>query len=116
MEFIDHGELRLIPTQPGFTEEEVSVEFDPTKYNRRKRVVIQNSIDDKDTDESKIDEFWKEKKDINCRLFNQSKFRLSSCKYSINPENMNPRVEIKVGITDYKVSDSIQIKEHTFYI
>ena len=103
MEFVDNGELRLIPTPQGFTEDEVSVEFDPTKFNRRKRVVIQNSIDDKGTDESKIDEFWREKKENNSRLFNQSKFRLSSCKYSINPENMNPRVEIKVGITDYKV-------------
>lgn len=64
---------------------------------------LRNSIDNKVTDETKIDEFWREKKDKNSRLFNQSKFRLSSCKYSINPENLNPRAEIKVGITDYKV-------------
>ena len=56
MECIDHGELRLLPTPRAFTEEEVSVEFDPTKFNRRKRVVIQNSIDDKETDEGQFED------------------------------------------------------------
>ena len=100
---IEYEDLRLLSTPIGLKEEDVSIEFDRKKYGRRKRIIIQAPDDEQHPDDRKMDEFWENKKKNNDRYFNQSKFRLSSCQPSINPENMRPMVEIKVGITDYKV-------------
>ena len=100
---IEYENLRLLPTPIGLNEEDVLIKFDRKKYGRRKRIIIQTLDDEQHPDDRKIDEFWEHKKKNNDRYFNQSKFRLSSCQHSINPKNNRPIVEIKVGITDYKV-------------
>ena len=100
---IEYENLRLLSTSIGLKEEDVFIEFDRKKYGRRKRIIIQVPDGEQHPDDRKIDEFWEHKKKNNDRYFNQSKFRLSSCQPSINPKNMRPMLEIKVGITNYKV-------------
>ena len=100
---IEYEDLRLLSTPIGLKEEDVSIDFDRKKYGRRKRTIIQAPDDEQHPDDRKIDEFWENQKKNNDRYFNQSKFRLSSCQPSINPENIKTMLEIKVGITDYKV-------------
>ena len=104
MEPIEFGDLRLVPSPQGVLEKDVLVKFDPNKYGRRKRIVIH---DRESTDESKINEFWQEKKKNSSRLFNQSKFRLACCQNKSNGKSTQPMVELKVGITDYKVNISM---------
>ena len=64
---------------------------------------LQATDGDTHPDDRRINDFWDEKKKNNTRYFNQSKFRLSSFALSTDHSDRKSRVEIKVGITDYKV-------------
>ena len=68
-------------------EEEISVDYNTAKYNM------------KETKETRdmIERLWAERTKGNARIYNASKFRLAG--HGLNQEG---RVELRVGVTDYK--------------
>ena len=101
---IKFGDILLTPTPDGLLEQEVSVEFDPKKYGRRKRDLVDKTSEGSVSDEAEINKFWLSKIQDNKRIYNQSKFRLACCIKTKSPEKSSAKVLLKVGITDYKVS------------
>jgi hypothetical protein len=101
---IEFDNIWLTPTPEGLLEQEVFVEFDPKKYGRRKRVLVDKTSEGGVSDETEINKFWLSKTQDNKRIYNKSKFRLACCSKTKNTEKGSVKVLLKVGITDYKVS------------
>ena len=100
------GNISLLPTSRGLREEDVLVDFDVKKFGRKKRIFIEaNSkmCQPNESDESKIDKYWSDKKSTNKRLYNKSKFRLASSRISNRSDGNSDTLTLSIGITDYKV-------------
>ena len=100
------GNILLLPASRLLREEDVFVDFDVKKYGRKKRIFIEAKGEmgqPNESDESKIDEYWLDKKSTNKRLYNKSKFRLASSRISNRSDGNSDTITLSIGITDYKV-------------
>ena len=100
------GNILLLPTSRGLREEDVLVDFDVKKYGRKKRIFIEANgkmCQPNESDESKIDKYWSDKKSTNKRLYNKSKFRLASSRILNRSDGNSDTITLSIGITDYKV-------------
>ena len=100
------GNILLLPTSRGLREEDVLVDFDVKKFGRKKRIFIERNskmCQPNESDESKIDKYWSDKKSTNKRLYNKSKFRLASSRISNRSDGNSDTLTLSIGITDYKV-------------
>ena len=106
------GNILLLPASRFLREEDVLVDFDVKKYGRKKRIFIERNskmCQPNESDESKIDKYWSDKKSTNKRLYNKSKFRLASSRISNRSDGNSDTITLSIGITDYKVPLSIII-------
>ena len=106
------GDIWLTPTSHGLLEENVSVDFNPKKYGRRRRNITLGDVDDKIADEMKINEFWLNQMRKNKRLYNKSKFRLACCSKTVDDAKGEIKIDLKVGLTDYKVNPGTYINKY----
>ena len=55
---IQFGDIWLTPTQKGLREDEVLIDFDPMKYGRRRRILVDEASKACGSDETEINKFW----------------------------------------------------------
>ena len=112
------GNISLLPTSRGLREEDVLVDFDVKKFGRKKRIFIEANrkmCQPNESDESKIDKYWSDKKSTNKRLYNKSKFRLASSRISNRSDGNSDTLTLSIGITDYKVPLLYNYIDNIFY-